>query len=84
MTTPAEYTLLRLPEVLRLRGRSKASHYADIKAGMFPPPVNLGSHCVGWPEAEVIAVNAARIAGRSDAEVCGLVRDLVVRRRSIA
>lgn len=27
MTTPTDYYLLRLPEVLRRRGRSRSAHY---------------------------------------------------------
>ena len=55
--------LLRLPAVLKARGRSRSSHYQDIKDGLFPRPVALGRHAVGWPEHEVATVNSARIAG---------------------
>jgi len=37
--------------------------------------VSLGGRAVGWPAHEVAALNTARIAGRSDAEV----RDLLVK-----
>lgn len=42
MTTPTDYFLLRLPEVLRRRGRSRSAHYLDIEAGLFPHPVSIG------------------------------------------
>lgn len=66
-------TILRLPEVLRLRGRSRSTHYADIQQGLFTSQVLIGARAVGWPEHEVTAINAARIAGKSDAEIRELV-----------
>ena len=52
-----DYYILRLPEVLKARGRSKPSHYEDIQNGLFTHPVLLGGRSVGWPEAEVRAIN---------------------------
>ncbi len=75
------YTLLRLPAVLKARGRSRSSHYADIKQGLFTRQVNLGVHCVGWPEHEVMVLNAARIAGRTEQEIRSLVQHLEARRK---
>lgn len=74
-------TLLRLPAVLKARGRSRSTHYADIKLGLFTPPVKLGDNCVGWPEAEVIALNRATIAGASQDDIRALVGQLVASRR---
>ena len=68
--------VMRIPEVLPIRGRSRASHYADIKAGLFTSPVHLGAKAVGWPESEVAAINAARIAGKSEGEIKALVAQL--------
>ncbi|WP_306590619.1 AlpA family transcriptional regulator [Geothrix sp. 21YS21S-4] len=75
------YTLLRLPAVLKARGRSRSSHYADIKQGLFTRQVNLRVHCVGWPEHEVMALNAARIAGKTDQEIRDLVQHLEAHRK---
>jgi prophage regulatory protein len=79
----SSYVLLRLPAVLRARGRSRSSHYEDIKAGVFTRPVYLGVHCVGWPEAELIVLNEARIAGKDVDEIRALVRHLEARRRGV-
>ncbi len=57
------HTILRLPAVLKRRGRSRSSHYADINAGLHVKPVQIGSRAVGTPEDEVDALNAARIVG---------------------
>ena len=67
--------ILRLASVIRVRGRRRSSHYADVNAGLFTKPVKIGPRASGWPENEVAAINAARIAGKSDDEV----RQLVVR-----
>lgn len=43
-----EISLLRLPEVLKRRGVSKAKLYWEIKEGKFPKPLKDGSSSV-WP-----------------------------------
>ncbi|MDP4835545.1 MAG: AlpA family phage regulatory protein [Burkholderiales bacterium] len=73
------HTILRLPAVLQLRGRSRSSHYRDIRHGLFTQPVHIGFQSVGWPLAEVSTINAARIAGKTEAEV----RDLVIKLESV-
>ena len=74
--------ILRLPEVLRLRGRSRSTHYQDVQRGLFTHPVAIGDRAVGWPEHEVTALNAARIAGKGDAEVRALVTSLETARKA--
>lgn len=74
--------ILRKPEVLSLRGRSNSSHYADISAGLYTQPVPIGVQSVGWPENEVAALNAARIAGKSQAEIKQLVVALHAARKA--
>jgi prophage regulatory protein len=71
-------TILRLPEVLRRRGRSRSAHYLDIQQGLFTQPVAIGARAVGWPDHEVDALNAARLAAQGDNEI----RALVVRLQS--
>lgn len=63
----------RLPEVLRARARSRTAHYSDIKNGLYTRPIKIGSRATGWPYSEVCALNAARIAGKSDDEIRNLV-----------
>lgn len=78
------HTILRLPEVLRERGRSRSAHYLDIQEGLFTRPVAIGQRAVGWPADEVSALNAARIAGKSDDEVRALVMKLEAARTAAA
>ncbi len=69
------YTILRLPAIKQSTGLSRSTLYLRVAQGLLTKPVSLGGRAVGWPANEVAALNAARIAGKSDAEV----RDLVVK-----
>ena len=82
MTPPTDYYLLRLPEVLRRRGRSRSAHYLDIEAGLFPHPVPIGGRAIAWPDYEVNAVNAARVAGKTEEEIRALVTALEAARKA--
>lgn len=75
-------TILRLPAVLRKRGRSRSSHFLDVQQGLFTHPVLIGARAVGWPEHKVDALNAARIAGKADEEIRALVARLEAARVS--
>lgn len=63
--------------------RSHASIYTAIKAGLFTQPVQIGQRSVGWPSYEVQAINAARIAGKSEAEIRDLVTLLHAKRTEL-
>ncbi len=56
--------LLRLPEVRRRTGRSRSEIYRGVAAGTFPKPVKLSERSSAWPEHEVAAWIAERIAAR--------------------
>ena len=77
-------TILRLPAVLRERGRSRSAHYLDIQQGLFTHPVSIGARAVGWPSDEVAALNAARIAGQTDEQIRSLVVALEAARKTAA
>jgi prophage regulatory protein len=68
--------LLRRPAVQQLTGMSRATIYRRIKQGLFVPPVPNGGAISTWPASEIAAINAARIAGKSDAAIKALVADL--------
>ncbi len=69
--------ILRLPEVKAKTGhRADASIYNAIRAGLFPAGVFIGQRAKGWPDYEVDAINAARVAGKSDDEIRELVNTL--------
>lgn len=73
--------ILRLPVVLRERGRSRSAHYLDIQQGLFTHPIPIGARAIGWPEHEVAMLNSARIASRSEEEIRLLVSQLEAARK---
>lgn len=60
--------------------RSNASIYNLIREGLWTKPVLIGLRSVGWPDEEVRALCAARIAGMSDGDIRDLVAHLHTRR----
>ena len=76
--------LLRIQSVKSETGaRSKATVYGNIRDGLLTRPVPLGKRSVGWPDYEVRAVCAARIAGKTDVEIRQLVIYLHSRRTEL-
>ena len=74
-------SILRMPAVKAETGhRSHASIYNAIRAGLFTKPVPIGERSVGWPDYEVRAINSARIAGKSEADIRDLVNRLHAKR----
>ena len=76
--------ILRRKQVQSRVGLSRSTLYLRIGEGTFTKPVSLGGRAVGWPEHEVAALNAARIAGKPDAEIRALVAQLEMARKSVA
>lgn len=74
--------ILRLPAVITKSGYARSTIYLRISQGLWPSPVSLGPRAVGWPEDEIVALNAARIAGKSDDEIRQLVAKLEVARKT--
>jgi prophage regulatory protein len=69
-------TIWRLKRALEESGKTRSPWYADIHAGLMTRPVKLSPRAVGWPATEVLAVNAARIAGETDDRIKRLVERL--------
>ena len=76
--------ILRLPEVKRVLGhRADASVYNAIRVGLFTNGVAIGQRAKGWPDYEVDAINAARVAGQSESEIRELVKALHAKRAEL-
>lgn len=73
--------LSRLPQVLDATANSRSALYVKVAAGLFTKPVKRGKRCVAWPDYEVSAINAARIAGKTDDEIRALVARLEIERK---
>lgn len=76
--------LLRCPELRRVTGKGRTANYDDVKVGLLPPPVRIGSRAVAWPQPEVEKIVAARAAGATDDDIRRLVKRLVADRRERA
>ena len=68
--------LLRRPVIEAATGWTRSTIYRNIDKGLFSLPISLGGGRVAWPQTEVQALNQARIAGKSDAEIKSLVIEL--------
>ena len=77
-------TIFRLPTVKSESGYSRSTIYLRMAQGLWTKQVSLGPRCVGWPRHEVSALNAARIAGKTDDEIRALVVSLEAARKAAA
>lgn len=76
------HTILRLPALKSQTGYSRSTIYLRITQGLWTKQVTLGPRSVGWPAHEVAALNAARISGKTEAEIRALVTALETARKS--
>lgn len=60
-------SLIRLPAVKERTGLSRSRIYELLSEGRFPKPVKLSTRLNAWPENEISAWIAARIADREAA-----------------
>lgn len=77
-----DHGILRLPQVRAATGLGRSTIYALVADRRLTPPVKLSERAVGWPEGEISAINAARIAGKSDEEIRQLVAKLEAARKA--
>lgn len=76
-------TMFRRKRVSAESGLSNSGLYDHIAKGLYTAPVKISVRCSAWPAGEVEAINAARIAGKSDDELRKLVRTLHAQRVAI-
>ncbi len=77
------YSILRIPAAKSQSGYSRSTIYLRISQGLWTKPVSLGPRAVGWPSNEIEALNAARISGKTDAQIRELVRSLHTKRKEL-
>lgn len=77
--------MLRIGSVkAELGHKSDGSVYTASRVGLFTKPVKIGERAVAWPSDEVEAINRARIAGHSNAQIRELVIHLHAKRIEVA
>lgn len=79
-----ELTIVRKPEALVFTGLKSSTFHKRINEGLMVKPVSLGVRASGYPLHELTAINAARIAGKTDSEIKELVSELMSNRQTIA
>ena len=77
------HTILRIPAAKAHSGYSRSTIYLRVAQGLWTKPVSLGPRAVGWPSNEIEALNAARISGKTDAEIRELVLSLQSKRKDV-
>jgi prophage regulatory protein len=77
-------TYMRLPSVQAVTGLGRVSVYRHVNAGLLPKPVKIGERSTAWPEHEIAAINAARMAGKPDDAIRAIVDDLQRQRANAA
>jgi len=78
-----EINMLRIKQVIRHTGYSRAALYRYIADGFFTRPVKIGERTSVWPDYEVTAIQAAQIAGKPKAEIARLVGELHLIRKEL-
>ncbi len=53
MSTPSPNSFVRLPEVLKETGLSRATLYRKVQDGTFPKQVRIATRCVGWRRSAI-------------------------------
>jgi prophage regulatory protein len=76
--------LIRLPSVLDQTGNGRSTAYQQIADGLLPKPVLIGLRAKAFPQHEIDAVVAARIAGSTPEEIRELVASLHAKRKEAA
>ncbi|EIZ77112.1 phage transcriptional regulator AlpA [Novosphingobium sp. Rr 2-17] len=53
MNTPTSDRFVRLPDVLKRTGLSRATLYRKVQDGTFPAQVRIAKRCVGWRQSAI-------------------------------
>ena len=67
--------------VSEVTGRSKTSNWRRTKKGIFPKSIRTARNQALTPSNEVLAVNRAELAGKSEEEIRQLVAELHAARK---
>ena len=75
---------LRPAQLAARRSISQTTVWRNVNRGILPHPVQISVNAVGFPVAEIDALDAAVIAGKTDDELRALVKDLELARAAAA
>ena len=66
--------ILREAVVIDRTGRSRATIYRDVMAGLFPAPIAIGPRAKGWLESDIEKWIADRVTEGRDAQAAAVAR----------
>jgi len=76
-------TMMRRKQAAKEWGLCVSQTYVQEAKGLIPEFISIGTRAKAIPAREVDAVNAARIAGKSDNEIREVVKQLMQQRKNI-
>ncbi|GAB2191753.1 hypothetical protein MAH1_33610 [Sessilibacter sp. MAH1] len=76
-------TIIRRKDAAARLGAKSTWFHERVKAGLIPPPINLGLRAKGFVEHELDQVLAFMVAGKSNAEIKILVDHQVKQRQKL-
>jgi prophage regulatory protein len=76
-------TFQRIPETLRVSGKSHSALYRAMSDGTFTPPVKIGAKSAAHPVHEVNAILGAELNGATPEQLRKLVADLLKQRKAL-
>ncbi|TDR27862.1 helix-turn-helix transcriptional regulator [Hydromonas duriensis] len=68
--------ILRIKAVKELIGVGFSTIHYHVSIGLYPKPIKLGEKMSGWLTSEVLAIQAARVAGQTNEQIKALVQRL--------
>ena len=75
------HQIIKLPTLLQKFCISRSTAFTQIREGLLPIGISLGSRSRGYIVSELDAVLSARISGKSDKEIKELVKSLIEKRK---
>lgn len=79
----SDLTLIPRSEVCRRSNLGRSTSYLVVEEGLLTPPISNAGRSKVWPAYEIDAINAAKIAGKSEDEIRQLVKDLLAYRPKV-
>jgi len=77
-------SFLKYQKVTEVMAMSRSTLRLRIKQGLVTPPIKISERCIVWPEHEISAINAARVAQKSNDEIRELVTQLQQKRATMS
>lgn len=75
--------IFKIQRVQEETGLGRSSVFSYVEKGLLTRQIKCGARSAGWPDYEILEINRARIAGKSDDEIRQLVASLHEARKGL-